>query len=107
MGQKVNPNIFRLSNKENWNSRYIEKKSNEFYFQIKTFDVRGSTLVVAVQNVIQSLSADSLQSMAGAMKFENVNNHIIMSLVFSKDGKYYLFTLIMHICINYDLQVTI
>jgi Ribosomal protein S3, C-terminal domain len=32
VGQKVNPNVLRLSNKTNkWKSRYIEKKSTEFY----------------------------------------------------------------------------
>lgn len=31
MGQKINPNLFRLSKTYNWNSKYIEKKSTEFY----------------------------------------------------------------------------
>lgn len=31
MGQKTNPNIFRLSKTGDWKSKYIEKKSTEFY----------------------------------------------------------------------------
>ena len=34
-----------------------------------------------------------------------MHDNQIRSLVFSKDGKYYLFTLIMYLCINYDLYV--
>ena len=64
-------------------------------------------LVVAVNNEILALSADSLQSMADSLKFERVHNDLIFSLVFSKDGKYYLFTLSMYLCINYDLFVII
>nr|YP_009115299.1 ribosomal protein S3 [Berkeleya fennica]AJA05820.1 ribosomal protein S3 [Berkeleya fennica] len=30
MGQKINPNIFRLENTQEWNSKYFEKKSTEF-----------------------------------------------------------------------------
>ena len=60
-------------------------------------------LVVGVNNEILSLSADSLQSMADAMKFEKVHNRLISKLVFSKDGKYYLFTLSMYLSINYVL----
>lgn len=30
MGQKINPNIFRLGNIKNWKSNYFEKKSVEF-----------------------------------------------------------------------------
>lgn len=41
MGQKTNPNIFRLSRTDNWNSKYIEKKSNEFYlYPAKDLEVR-------------------------------------------------------------------
>lgn len=41
MGQKVNPNIYRISNAENWNSRYTEKKSNEFYlYQAKDLQLK-------------------------------------------------------------------
>ena len=64
-------------------------------------------LVVGVSSRILSLSADSLQSMADAVEFEKVHNSPINSLVFSKDGKYPLFTLIMHPCIKYDLYVII
>ena len=65
-------------------------------------------LVVGVGNEILPLSADSLQSMADAMKFEQVHDSWrINSLVFSKDGKYYLFTLSMYLCIDYDLYVII
>ena len=64
-------------------------------------------LVVAVNEEILQLSADSLQSMANAIRFEKVHNRPIRSLVFSKDGKYYLFTLSMYLCINYDLFVII
>ena len=64
-------------------------------------------LVVEVIRKIESLSADSLQSMADAVEFEEVQYNIINSLVFSKDGKYYLFTLIMYLCIIYDLYVII
>ena len=53
-------------------------------------------LIVAVDNKILSLSADSLQSMADAVKFEKVHDDNITSLVFSKDGKYYQFTLSMY-----------
>ena len=60
-------------------------------------------LVVGVNKIIASLSADSLQSVAGAVKFEEVHNRDINSVVFSKDGKYYLFTVIMYLCINYDI----
>lgn len=31
MGQKTNPNILRISNTNNWKSKYIEKKTNELY----------------------------------------------------------------------------
>jgi len=31
MGQKTNPNIFQLNKTESWDSKYIEKKSNDFY----------------------------------------------------------------------------
>lgn len=41
MGQKINPNIFRLSRTDNWNSKYTEKKSNEFYlYPAKDLEVR-------------------------------------------------------------------
>lgn len=41
MGQKTNPNIFRLSRTGNWDSSYIEKKSTDFSFhQIKDLEVR-------------------------------------------------------------------
>ena len=60
-------------------------------------------LVAGVGSRILSLNADSLHSMADAVKFEKVHNDHISSLVLSKDGKYYLFTLIMYLCINYDL----
>lgn len=30
MGQKINPNIFRLENTQEWKSKYFEKKSSEF-----------------------------------------------------------------------------
>ena len=59
--------------------------------------------VVGVSLKILSLSADSLQRMADAVRFEKVHNHMISSLVFSMDGKYHLFTLIMYLCINYEL----
>ena len=29
MGQKINPNIFRVNNRHNWNYKYCEKKSTE------------------------------------------------------------------------------
>ena len=94
-----------------------KRESEKLNGLIESFDVRGSMLVVGVNNEILSLSADSLQKMTDAMKFEQVhknnihnNNNsyiIILSLVLSKDGKYYLFTLIMYLCINYDLYVII
>jgi ribosomal protein S3 len=31
VGQKTNPNVLRFSKINDWNSKYIEKKSNEFY----------------------------------------------------------------------------
>lgn len=41
MGQKVNPNILRLSQTNNWNSNYIEKQSTEFYlYAIKDLEIR-------------------------------------------------------------------
>ena len=80
-----------------------KRESEKFNGMIESFDVRGNMLVVAVRNELLPLSVDSLQSMADAMKFEEVHNHQIASLVFGKDGKYYLFTLIMYLCINYDL----
>ena len=64
-------------------------------------------LVVGVDEEILSLSADSLQSMADAMKFEKVHNNSILSLVFSKDGKYYYLLLVVCLCINYNLNVII
>ena len=64
-------------------------------------------LVVGAGCKILRLSANSLQSMADAMKFEKVHNGLINSLVYSKDGKYYLFTVIMYLCINYYLNVII
>ena len=76
-------------------------------YSILTFDVRGGILVVGVWNEILSLSADSLQSLADALEFEQVYAGNITSLVFSTDGKYYLFTLIMYVCINYDLYIII
>ena len=84
-----------------------KRESKKFNESIVLFDVRGSMLVIGVNEEILSLSADSLQSMANAMKFEKVHNHLINSLVFSKDGKYYLFSLSMYLCINYDLYVII
>ena len=72
---------------------------------IQSFDVRGSMLVFGLNEEMLSLSADSLQSMAGAVEFEQVHSELIYSLVFSKDGKYYIFTLSMYQCINYDLYV--
>ena len=64
-------------------------------------------LVVAVDSRILSLNADSFQMMIDAVEFDIVHNRDISSLMFSKDGKYYLFTLIMYLCINYDLYVII
>ena len=84
-----------------------KRESEELNGLIKSFDVRGSILVVGVNEEILSLSADSLQSMAGAVKFEKVHYSDIRRLVFGKDGMYYLFTLIMHLCINNDLYVII
>lgn len=41
MGQKINPNVYRLGRTENWNSKHIEKKSNEFYlYPTKNLEVR-------------------------------------------------------------------
>lgn len=41
MGQKINPNIFRLSHTNNWDSNYIEKKSTDYSFhQIKDLEAR-------------------------------------------------------------------
>lgn len=41
MGQKSNPNILRLFKTNNWNSNYIEKKSNEFYLHTsKDLEIR-------------------------------------------------------------------
>ena len=31
MGQKINPNIFQINKTNEWNSKYIEKKSKDFY----------------------------------------------------------------------------
>ena len=78
-------------------SQQPKRKSEKLNGIIESFDVRGSILVVAVDKEILALSADSLQSMADAMKFEKVHNRNIRSLAFSKDGKYYLFTLIISI----------
>ena len=74
---------------------------------IGPFDASESMLVVGEAHRLLQLSADSLQNMADAMTFEQVHNGGITSLVFSKDVKYYQFTLIMHLCINYDLYVII
>jgi hypothetical protein len=44
MGQKTNPNIFRLSKTDNWKSKYVEKKSNEFYlYTTKDLEIRKFT----------------------------------------------------------------
>ena len=64
-------------------------------------------LVVGAGYEILSLSADSLQSMADAVEFEIVHDLRIHSLVINKDGKYYRFSLIMYLCVNYDLYVII
>lgn len=41
MAQKVNPNIFQLNQKDSWNSKYIEKKSEEFYlYTAKDLEIR-------------------------------------------------------------------
>lgn len=41
MGQKTNPNIFRISKTCNWNSKYIEKKPTEFYqYTSKDIEIR-------------------------------------------------------------------
>lgn len=41
MGQKINPNILRLSKTDNWNSKYAEKKSTEFYlYSSKDLEVK-------------------------------------------------------------------
>ena len=46
MGQKTNPNIFRINKTNNWNSKYTEKKWNELYLytakdlEIKKFIVK-------------------------------------------------------------------
>ena len=58
--------------------------------------MRENILVVGMDEKILSLSADSLQSMADAVKFEKVHNRAISSLAFSNDCKYYLFTLSMY-----------
>ena len=84
-----------------------KRESEKLKGFIGSFDLKGSMIVAGVKNELLSLSADSLQSMADAMKFENVHYSAITSLVISKDGKYYLFTLIMYLCINYDLYVII
>ena len=84
-----------------------KRESEKLYGLIRSFDVRGSTLVVGMDNRILSLNADSLQSMADAMKFFQVHNSDITSLLFSKDGKYYLFTFIMYLYTNYDLYIII
>ena len=77
-----------------------KRESENLHGLIASFDVRGSMLVVGVNNKILSLSADSLQRMADAMKFEIVQDCPIMSLVFSKDGKYNLFTLLCIYALN-------
>jgi hypothetical protein len=41
MGQKVNPNIFQINKTNEWNSKYIEKKSKDFYLHtIKDLEVK-------------------------------------------------------------------
>ena len=41
MGQKINPNILRINKTLNWNSKYIEKKSTEFYlYSSKDLEVK-------------------------------------------------------------------
>ena len=60
-------------------------------------------LFVAVNEEILTLNTDSLQRMAEAVELEKVHYGNIRSLVFRKDGKYYLFTLSVYLCINYDL----
>ena len=37
MGQKINPKILRLNNRNNWNYKYIEKKIDEQKLYIQTF----------------------------------------------------------------------
>lgn len=41
MGQKVNPNIFQINKTNEWDSKYIEKKSKDFYLHtIKDLEVK-------------------------------------------------------------------
>jgi ribosomal protein S3 len=41
MGQKTNPNIFQINKTNEWNSKYIEKKSKDFYLHtIKDLEVK-------------------------------------------------------------------
>ena len=84
-----------------------KRESEKLNGMIESFDVRGNMIVAGRWNELLSLSSGSLQIMADAVRFEQVNFNIITSLVLSKDGKYYLFTLIMYLCINYDLYVII
>jgi ribosomal protein S3 len=42
MGQKINPNLLRINKTLNWNSKYIEKKSTEFYlYSSKDLEVKN------------------------------------------------------------------
>ena len=85
-----------------------KRKSMILNHSILPLDVRGSLLIVGLGNEILSLRADSLKIMADAVEFEQVDdNWMTMSLAISKDGKYYLFTLIMYLYINYDLYIII
>lgn len=41
MGQKINPNIFQINKTNEWDSKYIEKKSKDFYLlTVKDLEIR-------------------------------------------------------------------
>lgn len=77
MGQKINPNIFRLGDKESWNSRYVEKKSNEFcLYQIKDFQIKKFIIEFFK---VHSLSIHNL-------KLNYLNNNLNILIVYTQNS---------------------
>lgn len=76
MGQKINPNIFRLGNKENWNSRYVEKKSNEFcLYQTKDFQIK--------KFIIKFFKTHNLS--IHSLKLNYLNNNLNILVVYAQN----------------------
>lgn len=67
MGQKTNPLIWRISKTENWKSKYIEKKYNEFYlYNIKNLELKKFIITffknhgLSIHNCVVNYSQDSV-----------------------------------------------